>query len=39
LDLKVRFKVVLLPRGKVQEDYYRDKKLQGSPSRKIDQSV
>jgi predicted glycosyltransferase len=29
LDLKVRFKVVLLPRGEVQEDYYRDKRFAG----------
>lgn len=29
LDLKERFKIVLLPRGKIQEDYYRDTRFAG----------
>lgn len=29
LDLKERFKIVLLPRGKAQEDYYRDGRFAG----------
>jgi predicted glycosyltransferase len=29
LDLRERFKVILLPRGKVQEHYYRDKRFAG----------
>jgi predicted glycosyltransferase len=29
MDLKERFKIVILPRGRVQEEYYRDKRFAG----------